>query len=278
MILGLDHIALSCRDINEAAQDLARVGYKIRFLDRDVPNRPVKRAFLRDYVPLHSLAYCHHPDHPPIELTQHSAPLQGDPGIYEPLLAFDTDADVSARSTPKLHTAAWSLAFDIHADPALWNPLGAPMWTSSSPIQGARAVLCQVTDLDESTALWTDGLGFRWNGEANKGSGEDGGTDWCRLTRAGPFSDWSLDLLLVEHLSASRSSTTLDAPGFPCLAFLCTDLTADTEHLTACGLMETTGEFQVVVNDRRLLVNVGRGPSGELIELIQILEDADHER
>lgn len=276
MILGLDHIALSCEDIGQAAKDLARTDYEIRFLNHDVPNRPAKRAFLRDYVPVHSLAYCHHPDRPPIELTQHSASLQGEPGIYEPLLlALGTDAGVSVRRTPKLHRAAWSLAFDIQATPALWDPLGAPMWTSSSPAQGVRAVLCEVADLDGSIGLWTDGLGFRLTRE---GRGSDDSGRWCRLTRDGPFSDWSLDLLLVENPTVSRSPTALDAPGFPCLAFLSTDLAADTEQLAVCGLSETAGGFRVVVNGRHLVVDVGRGPSGELVELIEVLEGDDRGR
>ena len=58
MILGVDHIALSCEDIVQATEFLKQYGFSIQFIDKSVPNPPAKEKLLRSYHPIHSLAYC----------------------------------------------------------------------------------------------------------------------------------------------------------------------------------------------------------------------------
>ena len=49
MILGVDHIALSCEDVVVASRQLETAGYHVKFIHQDAPNRPAKRRFLPNF-------------------------------------------------------------------------------------------------------------------------------------------------------------------------------------------------------------------------------------
>ncbi len=62
----------------------------------------------------------------------------------------------------------------------------------------------------------------------------------------------------------------LDDAGFPCIALLTTDLESDARRLHIEETRFVTDDFRLTVNNKRLKICFACGPSGELIELVQV--------
>ena len=52
MIMGVDHIALSCKNIEEAYKYLIAIGYRLKFTFHNLSNHPAKIKDLKQYHPL----------------------------------------------------------------------------------------------------------------------------------------------------------------------------------------------------------------------------------
>ena len=271
MILGVDHLSLSCEEIDSAVGLLVQAGYRVQFIERRLPNHPSKRSFLKRYQPLHAVAYCEAKIGVSIELTEHGA--LGSDGIkeggYQPWLSAPPPDVVPLRGLRNYWTSALESALgSLRPHAGFWMPFQAEVWydeRGSLPQMAIPAVMVPINDLKRSGAFWRNGLGATLLGE---GTDPDGNA-WLRFSFLAPLPKWSLDVILVE-VQEVGGPTFLDSKGFPCLALLTTDLAGDYERLKEQGAMEFSGEFPLGINGRALKVALARGPGGEIIELVQV--------
>lgn len=242
-------------------------GYDIKFLQERVPNREVKRPFLGFYNPDHSVAYCRGETGIAIELTLHGQEPQRGPSPYQVLMNRRLEVGDTGNALPALWRPVWLAATGATDPIGLEGPDGLEFWydVDRKGASGVRALMVPVCNIGESVSFWTDGLGCG----RRPGCRLDGG-ELIRLSFDAPFPHWSAEILLMEA-DARPIAPLLDSGGFPCLAFLSSDLNADGSRLRACGSFEDTGPFEVTVCGRNLKVGIYRGPSGELVELIEIL-------
>src|SRR5262245_38618011 len=112
MILGADHIAVSCWDIQDASQQLDAAGYRVRFLQEAVPNRLAKQRFLAAYEPSHAIAYCQAEEGLALELTRHASPLCKAPSPYQVLLGAPLPGSLPFSDVEPAWGAAWRAALD----------------------------------------------------------------------------------------------------------------------------------------------------------------------
>ena len=63
----------------------------------------------------------------------------------------------------------------------------------------------------------------------------------------------------------------LDDAGFPCVAFISTDLEADAKKLHGEETQYITDDFKFKVNNKKMKICFVIGPSGEIIELIEMV-------
>ena len=272
MILGVDHIALSCEDISDSVERLGRLGYTAKFVQMDVPNAPEKRGFLTAYRPLHSLAYCRNEQGISVELTQHSAPLHSGVSPYQVLLDGPCHGamDVAEESASASWGSTWRAALGCRR-PAMarWDALRTQLWYDArggeSSSGSIRAVLVPVADVSVSQRFWTEGLGCR---AVERGTDEDGRA-WAHLAFRAPIRAWSLDLVLAAS-NYGRTEHYLDDSGFPCLAVISNRVTADKETAREMGAREVSDEFQLEVSNNLLKVVMLRGPGDELVEMIEL--------
>ncbi len=219
MILGVDHVALSCDDLRRAAQNLEREGFRLKFVEERLPNAEAKKPFLREYRPDHGLAYCQGRAGVAVELTRHGRPLTNGPGFYR-----------------------------VRFDGPSVRDLGVP---------------CR--DLPASISFWTEGLGFR---KESEGPGE------ARLRMPAPLPAWQLDVRL-EAAAAPPATPFLDDDGAACLALLSNRLEEDMSRALQCG-GRSGARFAARVNGQDLRIGLLRGPSDELVELIEIQKGNPH--
>ena len=125
------------------------------------------------------------------------------------------------------------------------------------PPEGASLrVTVLAGDAQGSLAFWRDALGFRETGD---------GALALRALRP----EWSLAVQLQP--AAEGGPTTVDAQGCVLVTFLATELERDLARICDGGLLlRSTPAWEEFIDGRALRVAMLEGPSGELIELIQL--------
>jgi hypothetical protein len=276
MIIGASHLTLSCERIDEAIREIGRLGFRPSFADLNLPNSPRKKPFLRSYTPFHGIALCKGGRGVPIELVGHGGPPKASSGGFRPIVSVPAGEGSMPEmpSDPEL-AAVVGQAFGVKAvrgvrlrDPGceIWTAAGAKGGSSG----GVLGVLLEVSDLSVAELFWVSALPCRKIQEDRRGTPRK----WVKLVVAAPVPEWSLEIVLVERRDAAEwPAAVIDQAGFPCLAMLSTDLTGDCALLERFGAADPSGPFTLDVNKRRIEVELVRGPSQELIELIQVVQN-----
>lgn len=263
MILGIDHIAVSTPSVHDSARSLKDVGFEVAFIEDDISNGEPKRDYLSRYTPLHSIALCRASQGIAVEFTQHatSSERQGSYHLFSPgSLPIPSQTNRESFSDEWLEIEQLARSGQIHPS----GPLAQSAEKSSeedSVTSGIRAVGLWVNQLEESVQFWRNSFRFR---EMSNGISRNG-IRWARLSFRSIRPNWSVELILAERRSPIASMPMLDDEGATCLAFLSTDIGADLSRINH----ERTNIFELDVAGKRLSIALLRGPSGEIIELIQ---------
>jgi hypothetical protein len=158
MILGVEHIALSCATIDEATGVLEERGFKRSFVERRLPNAPAKKPLLREWLPVHDIASFRGPLGIAVEAVAHgNNPTIGGPGFDVP--GWGTDAGAIANLRIDVDDVAVSVRF--------WNALGFRCADLSQPQRLRLRAPVPAWSLDLELRLkvparrtWLDDAGF----------------------------------------------------------------------------------------------------------------------
>lgn len=263
MILGVDHLALSCLDLQAGATVLEGLGYDLKFTSAEVSNPQEKRRFLAQYRATHGIAFAQRSGSVALELTAHGLSHAGIQGPFQPCMEQAPPGLVPVSPQPHLQ-GVWKEAFGLEAVLGWWPDFDSLVWYrhEASPSGGLQSVLLLTPSLEASADFYMDGLRCI---ERRRGVSP---LPWRRLAFSSPLPTWSLDLLLVE-VPDGAVETHLDAPGFPCLALLTNRLPEDLEQARQAGGHDISDTFELQPHERRLKIALLRGPANEIIELIQ---------
>lgn len=263
MILGIDHIAVSTSCVHESAHALRSEGVEIIFIENNIPNGEPKRNFLSAYTPRHSIALCRPRDGIAVEFTQHETST-GLPGSYR--LFGNISSSLRDLVNQQAHNDEWdgvertSDGYELPQRDCM-NASISQSLTTESASRGIRVVGLQVPHLEQSIRFWSDAFRFR---KVAMGVNRVG-NQWARLAFRAIRPNWSIELVLVENRSLVLPIPMLDDQGATCLALLSTDIRAD----LARAHESPASAFELDVAGKRLTIALLRGPSGEIIELIQ---------
>jgi len=267
MILGVDHIALSCGHAAADAEVLEAAGFEASFCDEGAANREQKKPFLQAYEPLHDIAFCRLAGGVAVELTQHCAPLTRGLSPFQ-LLANGPlpHSEPWEGPEPPVGPEIWSAALGVEPPrAAVWTPFEAQYWYVPSRDEQAPVVYqtlgVPVTDLTAAEVFWSGALGF-------KPVNRDPGGAWALLRLKSPIPAWGLDVLLAA--GPARAEPYLDQAGFPCLALLCSKMDHDLGAVAGAGASRASEAFVVEVGGRELMVALLCDPDGNLVELLQV--------
>lgn len=274
MILGVDHLAISTADAQSAADSLAEDGYQTLFVERSLPNHPSKKSLLRQFGPEHAVALCKHSRGVAIEWTQHET-IAEEPGTYRVLLdhpigdmnaiPWEEIEDATMAEVWRATGLAGTLCFADSS--ALESYCWMTLPIADGAGRGIRAVAILAPHLGESVRFWRDGLGL-----VEKGCGRTAtGRHWTHLALQAVLSTWSIDVVLMETRSTPRAHVRamLDDRGASCLALVSTEIDADLLRVREQGGDVISEPFELHVGGRNLRIALIRGPSGEIVELIQ---------
>ena len=228
MILGVDHLALSFSGLTASVAAMESSGYTTKFIQKDFPNSPAKKAFLLSYRPLHTAVYCQIQKGVALELTDHGEMPHRGEYSYHVLMDHAPVDTLPFLGNSSFEAQAWKDALGVsQVAVSLWKPFDTPVWyTNTAKGRAAvRAVAVSVTDFERSKEFWIRGIGCS---VLTKGVSEK--HMWTRLSWRSPIPHWSLEIILLETMQKVGDSY-LDASGFPCLAFLSNNLAEDRQRL-----------------------------------------------
>lgn len=245
MLLGVDHIQFSVRDLHAATEFLSRAGYTSQFLASD---------FAQGQTPLphfsqvrKRLVFLTGPGCA-VELIDggpHYAPL-----TY--LAALPSSEEPMRWTTQELRAEPTASSAALHMR---WVP-ELCAFASATPHEPIMTDIEVLTGDPASTTRFWAALGAKTG--LNDHTLHFTGT---AITR--PLS------ITVRHIAGlGPRDVRVDDLGFTLVAITSTDLDADHRDLRAAGF-PASEIFEVVVNERRLKICFTTGPNGELVELLQ---------
>ena len=272
MIVGLSHVTLGCRGIEEGVRVLEQSGFPPKFIDPALANAAGKQPFLaQERASSHALSFCHHAGSLAIELVDYFQPLPMRPSAYQVLfsrpLPHLSPVPAPLAAEAQRLAAMWEAALGQTVEVRWWTPfqtLAGYPGASSESSGVIQALLLEVADLSAAAHFWTAGIGCRLMQE-----GTVAGRRWIRCRFASPVSRVPLNVILWEGTCPQRLPQMDDA-GFACLSFLTVGLEQVGRRLAAQGARTSGETFALEVGGRCLKAKVLRGPSHELLELIEL--------
>ncbi len=263
MIVGVDHIALACADLGVGQNALSELGLVERFTSRGVMNASQKKELLNEHGPLHDIAVFDPQSGTAIEITAHNVAQASAHNGFTPLL----DLSVDVRGEPvgcelDCVNAAYGEGYELYRLPDLDTHCFLRSGQDKSRL---RAGVLTVSDFDASLAFFTGGLSAKVE---RQGAVAD--RRWTLVKLPGLMPKWRLELLIVEDPVSHQRTMRLDDAGWPCLACLTTSIEADGEKLRHASANRVGEIFDLEVNGKALRILLATGPSGELVELIEI--------
>ncbi len=278
MIIGVDHIALSSENVVRDAPVVESAGFSTQFCVDDLPNSTAKTSLLRQYSPLHSMAYCKSEGGIAIELVQHSHPLGSAQSPYHVLMGGRPEETVSwsDNADDPWHSGILDSIGCLSAEPVTWTPFMTRLWCGQhrdSSVSGRiHAILLRVSDISASERFWIDGMGCKCSSRGLSTAGRR----WTHLAFRAFVPSWSVSLILSET-GTPPGLPCLDDAGFTCLALLSNRLEDDLRVATENGGMLPGKIFYTEISGKQLRIAMLRGPDGEPVELIQPLATIEYE-
>lgn len=195
----------------------------------------------------HEFVLLRHEDpSPSVELISYGA-TSGHPGHYMPVFG---------------QTAWQQVALQVK------TPVDGPAWPELPDVgyfgdidHSLLATAIHVDDLADSRRFWCDGAGFRLQAQSD---------DALLLSFPALMSGWKLDIALVAGGNRGERSGMLDDAGWNCLSLLVDDLEGAAQRLCQNGGKDQTDVIRVAVGGRQLDILFLRGPSGEIVELLDL--------
>jgi hypothetical protein len=264
VILGVSHMTLGCADTDQAVAALAPLGYAAEFVERGITNMRFKAPYLSRAYTKHDIAFMRAAHGLPLELIRYAGAAQSGRGAFcgyfaQPAVEGACRPTTAALTTPMSFQQAGASSLAELCELVGFN--AAAVFDPAPEAAGGLTMAGLVTaDIEASQRFWCDGLGYKVIDE---------GGAWSKISFLSPVPDWNFTVLLQQN-EPPHTLTMLDSVGMTCCSHLCSALTRDRDRLLNAGATEASGAFPMTVNKKVLTVEFFRGPSGELIELLQI--------
>ncbi|MDP7191472.1 MAG: hypothetical protein QF553_06375 [Alphaproteobacteria bacterium] len=275
MILGVDHLALSTDNFEDACHVLESSTYAPVFTVEDGSTSQEISPFMHQFSPDFHMAYCRSPaGGVTLELTRYSPPRKANNPGYGVL--FSAAPEGIRKALPPKNEGIWTpvlrAAMDVDVHPAFWEPFSASVWVGDGTAASTHilGILSPTSNIENATRFWREGLHFSLKGQGVT----DEGRKWARLVLPSPVPAWRLDLVLAEDEEIYEEAM-LDQAGFPCLGLLSSNVEEDANRAHNAGGHDFTQLFTMRINQKAMKLIMFRTPEGKLVELIELDKQGD---
>ncbi|MGV2434415.1 MAG UNVERIFIED_CONTAM: hypothetical protein LVT10_05665 [Anaerolineae bacterium] len=249
MILGIDHVVLTVYDLDKALEEWQLLGFKTRFVEREIETHISKKSILEAFEPQHGIALVQGDYGLAIELVEHGQSLTTGTSPYAILI--DTLTIPQTTDQAKMTIDDWQDA------QTLISGYGTVWYHGNRNKSGFRSMILHTSDLLQTVEFWTKALHFTVQNIVN---------NCVTLAFQSVIPTWSLHLTLIESPTSHHS--LLDSPGVTCISFITDRIEQDIKHLQTNNAQQVSEVFSLVVNNHKLRVVFFRSPTNELIEVI----------
>ena len=275
MILGVDHLALSTDNFQDACHVLESSAFAPVFTVKDGSTSREISPFMHQFNPDFNMAYCRSPaGGVTLELTQYSSPRKADNPGYRVL--FSAAPEGAKKSLPPENGDPWApvlrAAMGIDAHTAFWEPFSASVWVGNETAASTHiiGILSLASNIENAMHFWCEGLHFSLKEQGVM----DKGRKWSRLVLSSPVPAWRLNLVLAEDDETDKE-VMLDQAGFPCLGLLSSNVEEDANKAHSAGGRDFTQLFTMQINQKAMKLIMFRTPEGKLVELIELDKQGD---
>jgi hypothetical protein len=246
MILDIDHIALSSTDFDAYIGIFKKLGYKVRFEEKNVKNLKIKKKLMKNYSNFHDLCLIISKKNLNIELLNHYTKNQ-EQGFITPI--FENLSESFYEKSVKSDSSEINSFGNLKVGGV---PVGIKQNKNDDFI--FNKIIVNTNDMEGSKKFWKE-LGFKsTKGEEN------------RFSFNSILSNKKYDLYLnptkLQHLFH------LDDKGWNCIALVTNSINNEKKRMD--GKFETTEVEPIVINNNKLQIFFTRSPGGEIVEIISI--------
>lgn len=248
MIIDVDHLAISCTDIDEKIKYMTKIGYQPKFVEKKIKNLEIKFEFLDKSPEFHSLALLTSKTSLNIELVDHGYSKITTQYPLIPIMK-NVPQDILTKTDQKIECVGNIGYLDGFRFPIIH-------YENSTRDFQFNNILIKTSNLDESIKFWQY-FGFSISFKS----------DNFIVLRFKPVM--SEKTYLITLVVSKGISTSLDIDGPSCVALLSTSAKKERNILRERGYNVSKIE-NLVVNNKELDVFFIKGGHGELVEIISI--------
>lgn len=245
MILRIDHIALSARDLNFAKTFFIGLGYKEKFTDFNLINIESKKRFCKTYTPFHDICLLEATNSYPVEIIKLNSVNDNLTNII-PII----EGDISERLIAEKNSETKYSKLNLNNIDFYYKFL------TKEKISFNKIVI-KTSKIEESVAFWKL---FEFE-EIVRDKGH------ILLSFKELFTNQEFFIQLEEIQETIKNY--LDSSYFNCIAFISSSIDKDRKKIKSLGNYVSDVE-ELKVNNKNLKISFIQGPSGEMVELIGI--------
>lgn len=250
MIIKIDHIALSSKNLKKTTNTLKLLGYSAVFSEQNIPNLHIKKELLKSFSPTHNISLLQSGENLNIEILDHgninSEKSYIIPIFENPPLSFVNDPHQYEKKLITLNEKNCGFNADIQV---LEKP-GCSDFNFSK-------IRILTENIQESIEFWKN-FGF----QPINSDDESAVMEFATILNR---KKYTLHLDRVDHV---RTGCFLDDSGFNCIAFISTSLNRDKDIIRNAGI-SVTGTDTLRLNNKNINLFFCTGLYGEQVEVVE---------
>ena len=265
-ILGVDHICTSCKNVDIASKSFKSLKYDIMFMEHGLQSPKEKKSYLKNFTVNHDAAFLKSKKGLAIEVIDHNSNPIEIFGPYKVLLnqghkSLSDKENITKEPINKIIENALGFSVTFEKIPnyeiSYYN-------NDKNSDGGLSAVIIECQNLLNSIKFWKKGIGFQIIKKPR------GKFTWCLMEFPGLTSSMKIKLLLIETKKTKKKSY-LDYSGWTCLSFIVRRIDSALKQVKRYGAIDIGQPYKMEIGGNTLLLSFFRGPEGELIEFLEVI-------
>ena len=258
-ILGFSQICFSTDNINCLEQLFLNYGYTEKFSAIGSANFSEKKIFLKQFSVLHDVVFYFSNEFPALERVVQGKSEKPECFFYS--LFFPVDQKTIISKGNKFDGFEFRYLDSGYLAVNFSDKGNNDFVTVAQHLFLQKAFIAfPVSDLKKAVCFWVEGMNF---------SVLEVDEEKAFITLKSFCSAWSINIVLYKEIKNSICPPFLDDCGFNCLSFFTRNIKAELKSLRNCGVVQCGDIFNVCVNEQLFKAVFLRGPSNELIELLE---------
>lgn len=265
----MDHICATSAFNNTSTND-ELLGYKIRFIQNNIPINKEKKDVLLDDAISHDALFLTNSVGISIELINHYTNNVTQFGkyrvIYESSKLPDVDCilvenDKTAKYVSSIFNEPLTKIFNKRTNLSFF-------WKRSEKDNGITTISLETKNLENSIGFWTKNFNFKTSPLLDTSSSK-------LIELHSPITSWNAKLLFIENPDLIIEKTFLNLSGWTCISFIVKKIDSFLGQIDQSDFSFIGKPYELSLGGKSLKLVFLRGPEQQLIELVEVARNHD---